>query len=199
MKHQGLLDTTEHATLDSYLVFAGSPSPAGSSRATTQPWCIDSVYLLDARLLRAEQLARGVNLGIASSVTKQQWLNLAGEAARGLQQEQAGCEGGPVAARDASARQGAQERSAEHALRGWRIARQHRARAQQETLEVLVHPPGGIPAEPLRQPPPASACAFACSRSFVSASKDMPSGVISACPDGWTAHTRSTAPSSSSA
>jgi hypothetical protein len=33
MKHQGLLDTTEHAALDCYLVLAGPPSPAGSSRA----------------------------------------------------------------------------------------------------------------------------------------------------------------------
>jgi hypothetical protein len=75
MKHQGLLDTTEHAALDYYLVLAGPPSPAGSSRGTTQPWCVDSVYLFDARQLRMEQLARGVKLGIASSVTKQQWLS----------------------------------------------------------------------------------------------------------------------------
>jgi hypothetical protein len=76
MKHQGLLDTTEHAALDYYLVLAGPPSPAGSSRGTTQPWCIHSVYLFDARRLRTEQLARGVKLGIASSVTKQQWLSV---------------------------------------------------------------------------------------------------------------------------
>lgn len=75
MRHQGLLDTTEHAALDYYLVLAGPPSPAGSSRGTTQPWCIHSAYLIDARQLRAEQLARGVKLGIASSVTKQQWLS----------------------------------------------------------------------------------------------------------------------------
>jgi hypothetical protein len=75
MKHQGLLDTTEHAALVYYLVLAGPPSPAGSSRGTTQPWCIDSVYLIDARRLQTEQLARGVKLGIASSVTKQQWLS----------------------------------------------------------------------------------------------------------------------------
>ena len=75
MKHQGLLDTTEHAALDYYLVLAGPLSPAGSSRGTTQPWCIDSMYLFDARRLGAEQLARGVKLGIASSVTRQQWLS----------------------------------------------------------------------------------------------------------------------------
>lgn len=42
MNHQGLLDTTEHAALDDYLVLAGTPSPAGSSQGTTQLWCIDS-------------------------------------------------------------------------------------------------------------------------------------------------------------
>jgi hypothetical protein len=74
MKNQGLLDTTEHAALDYYLVLAGPPSPAGSSRGTTQPWCVHAVFLFDARQLRLEQLARGVKLGIASSVTRQQWL-----------------------------------------------------------------------------------------------------------------------------
>lgn len=75
MKHRGLLGTTEHAVLDYYLVLAEPPSPAGSSRGTTQPWCIDSVYLFDARQLRAQQPTRGVKLGIASSVAKQQWLS----------------------------------------------------------------------------------------------------------------------------
>ncbi len=74
MKHQGLLDTSQSAALDYYLVLAGPPSPAGSSRGTTRPWCIESVYLFDARQLRSEQEARGVKRGIASSVTKQQWL-----------------------------------------------------------------------------------------------------------------------------
>jgi hypothetical protein len=95
MKHQGLLDTTEHAALDYYLVLAGPPSPAGSSRGTTQPWCIDSVYLFDARQLRAEQLARGARLGTASSVTRQQWLSAqvypsAASSSMPLTQEQAG-------------------------------------------------------------------------------------------------------------
>jgi hypothetical protein len=74
MKHQGLLDSSESAVLDYYLVLAGPPSPAGSSRGTTRPWCIESVYLFDARQLRSEQEARGVKRGVASSVTRQQWL-----------------------------------------------------------------------------------------------------------------------------
>jgi hypothetical protein len=73
MAHQGLLDTTESPGLDYYLVLAGPATVAGSSRGASRPWCIDSVYLFDARRLRKEQESRGVKRGIASSVTKQQW------------------------------------------------------------------------------------------------------------------------------
>ena len=73
LKREGVLDTTESATLDYYLVFAGPPSGAVSSKGTTRPWCIQAVFLFDARQLRAEQTARGVRRGVASSVTKQQW------------------------------------------------------------------------------------------------------------------------------
>lgn len=54
-------------------MLAGPPSGAVSSKGTTRPWCIQAVFLFDARQLRAEQIARGVRLGVASSVTKQQW------------------------------------------------------------------------------------------------------------------------------
>lgn len=73
MKHQGLLDTTESVALEYYLILTGPSSPAGSSRGSMRPWCIQSVYLFDARQLRAEQDARGVKRGTASSVTKRQW------------------------------------------------------------------------------------------------------------------------------
>jgi hypothetical protein len=73
LKREGMLDTTESAALDYYLVLTGSTSPAGSSRGGSRPWCIQAVFLFDARQLRAEQIARGVKRGIASSVIKQQW------------------------------------------------------------------------------------------------------------------------------
>jgi hypothetical protein len=73
LKREGLLDTTESAALDYYLVLTGPPSAAASSRGTTRPWRIDSVFLFDARQLRSEQAIRGVKRGVASSVTKQQW------------------------------------------------------------------------------------------------------------------------------
>jgi hypothetical protein len=74
MAHQGLLDTTDARDLDYYLVLTAPPTTAASSRGASRPWCIDAVYLFDARQLRSQQEARGVKLGLASSVTKPQWL-----------------------------------------------------------------------------------------------------------------------------
>jgi hypothetical protein len=73
LKHEGLLDTTESTALDYYLVLTGPPAAAASSRGTTRPWCIEAVFLFDARQLRSEQITRGVKRGVASSVIKQQW------------------------------------------------------------------------------------------------------------------------------
>ena len=73
LKREGLLDTTEFTALDYYLVLTGPPSPAVSSRDTTRPWCIEAVYLFEARQLQAEQTVRGVKRGVASSVIKKQW------------------------------------------------------------------------------------------------------------------------------
>lgn len=72
-KREGLLDTTESPALDYYLVLTGPPSAAASSRGSTRPWCIRTVFLFDTRQLRAEQIARGVKRGVASSVIRQQW------------------------------------------------------------------------------------------------------------------------------
>jgi hypothetical protein len=77
LKREGLLDTTESTALDYYLVLTGPRSAAASSRGTTRPWCIQAVYLFEARQLRSEQIARGAKRGVASSVIKQQ-----GEAAK---------------------------------------------------------------------------------------------------------------------
>jgi hypothetical protein len=73
LKREGLLDTSDSASLDFYLVLAGPPGAAASSRGSTRPWCIDAVFLFDAQQLRAEQAERGVKQGVASSVTKRQW------------------------------------------------------------------------------------------------------------------------------
>jgi hypothetical protein len=73
LKREGLLDTTESTALDYYLVLTGPPIAAASSRGTTRPWCIEAVFLFDARQLRSEQAMRGVKRGTASSVIKHQW------------------------------------------------------------------------------------------------------------------------------
>jgi hypothetical protein len=73
LKREGVLDTTESTALDYYLVLSGPPSAAVSSRGTTRPWCIEAVFLFEARQLRSEQIMRGVKRGVASSIIKQQW------------------------------------------------------------------------------------------------------------------------------
>ncbi len=73
LKREGVLDTTESTELDYYLILTGPPSPAVSSKDTTRPWCIEAVYLFEARQLRSEQVARGVKSGVASSIIRQQW------------------------------------------------------------------------------------------------------------------------------
>lgn len=73
LKREGLLDTSQSARFDYYLVLTGPPSAAVSSRGATRPWQIDAVFLFDARQLRAEQIERGVKRGTASSVVKRQW------------------------------------------------------------------------------------------------------------------------------
>jgi hypothetical protein len=73
LKREGMLDMTEADSLDFYLVMTGPPAAAASSTGTTRPWRIDNVYLFDARQLLADQRARGVKIGIASSVSARFW------------------------------------------------------------------------------------------------------------------------------
>jgi hypothetical protein len=73
LKQEGLLDITEAPILDYYLVMTGPRAAALSSRNSTRPWRIDSVYLFQAVELLAEQQARRVKIGVASSVLASQW------------------------------------------------------------------------------------------------------------------------------
>jgi hypothetical protein len=73
LRREGLLDTSDSARLEYYLVLTGPPSAAASSRGATRPWRIDAVFLFDAQQLHAEQIERGVKRGTASSVLKRQW------------------------------------------------------------------------------------------------------------------------------
>jgi hypothetical protein len=52
----------EHSSapaLDYYLVLTGPASAAMSSRGGRRPWCIEAVYLLDAKQLLHEQQTAG--------------------------------------------------------------------------------------------------------------------------------------------
>ena len=70
---QGLLDIRPDALPDFFLVLAGTRTGAASSRGTTQPWAIESVYLLEAAPLIGELSARGVKIGVATSVRRHIW------------------------------------------------------------------------------------------------------------------------------
>jgi hypothetical protein len=73
LKEEGVLDMTESAVLDFYLVLTGPHSAAANSRSSTRPWQIDAVYLFDAADLLAQQRARNVKIGVATSVLNSQW------------------------------------------------------------------------------------------------------------------------------
>jgi hypothetical protein len=72
-KREGLLDINEAHVPDFYLVLAGPKSDETSSRGGTRPWLIEEVFLFDAPELVKEQKARGVKLGVASSVPNRYW------------------------------------------------------------------------------------------------------------------------------
>lgn len=73
-KLESMLDISTSDQPDYYLVMTGPKVYPGSSKGRVRPWVIDNVFLFDAKKLIREQKSRGVNIGIASSVRKQQWL-----------------------------------------------------------------------------------------------------------------------------
>jgi hypothetical protein len=73
LKREGLLDMTESAALDFYLVLTGPRAAAGSTRSSTRPWQIDAVYLFHAGHLLDQQHARNIKIGVATSVLTSQW------------------------------------------------------------------------------------------------------------------------------
>jgi len=73
-KREGLLDMKiVEPVPDYYLVLTGPKGTAISSRGQPRPWCIAAVYLFNARELAAAQRARGVAIGIASSIPNALW------------------------------------------------------------------------------------------------------------------------------
>jgi hypothetical protein len=72
-KREGLLDINQLNLPDYYLVLAGPKSAAMTSKAGTRPFMLEEVFLFDAKSLLAEQRARGVGIGVASSVPTRMW------------------------------------------------------------------------------------------------------------------------------
>ncbi|SRR6266487_2812897 len=64
-KQGGVLDMTQSAALDFYLVLTDPRSAAVSSRSTIRPWQIDAGYLFSAADLLVQQRARGVKIAVA--------------------------------------------------------------------------------------------------------------------------------------
>lgn len=73
LKREGVLDVAQSDALDYYLVMTGPAAPATRSRGGVRPWCLESVYLFDARRLLDELRDRGIKIGVATSVRTVQW------------------------------------------------------------------------------------------------------------------------------
>jgi len=72
-KDEGLLDLSLRVVPDYYLVLAGPRSGGEPSKESTRPWLIRSVYLFEAPGLHEALRARGIRLGIATSVISALW------------------------------------------------------------------------------------------------------------------------------
>lgn len=68
-QQQNLLDISPHPC-DDYLVLMGAGS-TGAKRVL--PWKIAAVYLFDHQALLAELERRGVKIGVATSIRREQW------------------------------------------------------------------------------------------------------------------------------
>ncbi len=72
-KLEYMLDITPMSLPDYYLVMTGPKALEGTSKGGTRPWLINHVFLFNAAELVIELNARGVKIGVASSVRKHEW------------------------------------------------------------------------------------------------------------------------------
>ncbi len=73
-KREGILDVNiTSSPPDYYLVFTGPYSPASSSKGTSRPWVIESVFLFDHKKLFEILKNKGLQIGVATSVSKEHW------------------------------------------------------------------------------------------------------------------------------
>lgn len=74
-KNDGNMNLTLNGPPDVYLVLAGPRVPPISSRGTTQPWVIDSIFLFDSPALIQRLIDRKVKIGDSTSVVQELWRN----------------------------------------------------------------------------------------------------------------------------
>jgi len=72
-KLEYMLDITPDSLPDYYLVMTGPKALEATSRGGIRPWLINHVFLFNAAELVIELNARGVKIGVASSVRKHEW------------------------------------------------------------------------------------------------------------------------------
>lgn len=72
-KCEGLLEVCVADPPEFYLVLSGGRGPAASSRGRTRPLIIEQVHLFDSAILHPAIAARGVKVGIATSVGRAAW------------------------------------------------------------------------------------------------------------------------------
>ena len=70
---QSVLDMKPDSPPNFYLVLAGPRTPPQSSRGTTHPWVIESVFLFDGLALLRQLNEYGVKIGVATSVRRHLW------------------------------------------------------------------------------------------------------------------------------
>lgn len=74
-KWESILDLTPSFHPDFYLVMTGPKALTMTSKGGIRPWLIDFVFLFDAAELSNRLVQRGVNIGVATSVQQQVWLD----------------------------------------------------------------------------------------------------------------------------
>lgn len=70
---ENILDISLGGVADYYLVLTGPDRPASSSRGEVRPLVISQVFLFNMGRLVPKLSSRGVKIGIATSVRKQDW------------------------------------------------------------------------------------------------------------------------------